>query len=191
MQMVEESSVVASGNGLDLLAPVCDRGVGSIIRTPESRDLIHGVRVEPFRIWPDDRGYFLEVLRVGQGLAASYPPETTQVSSALSYPGTIKAFHFHLYQTDCWVPAIGMFQFVLVDLRRGSPTFGLRNTMYVGALSTWQVLIPPGVGHGYKVIGSDPGILIYVTDRHYNPNDEGRIAYNDAGISYDWETQHK
>jgi dTDP-4-dehydrorhamnose 3,5-epimerase len=191
VQTVETGAHVAAENGLELFLPVCDRSIGSLIRTPQSSDIIHGVKIEPFRIWPDDRGYFLEVLRVGHGLAAQYPPETTQVSSALSYPGTIKAFHFHMHQTDCWVPAIGMFQFVLVDLRRNSPTFGLRNTMYVGALSPWQVLIPPGIGHGYKVIGSDPGILIYVTDRHYNPQDEGRIPYNDGSINYDWELQHK
>jgi len=32
---------------------------------------------------------------------------------------------------------------------------------------------------------------VYLTDRFYNPHDEGRIAYNDASINYDWETQHK
>ena len=34
-------------------------------------------------------------------------------------------------------------------------------------------------------------MLIYVTDRFYNPADEGRIPYDDPGIAYDWETQHK
>jgi dTDP-4-dehydrorhamnose 3,5-epimerase-like enzyme len=33
--------------------------------------------------------------------------------------------------------------------------------------------------------------LIYTTDRFYNPTDEGRIPYNHAGISYDWELQYK
>jgi len=45
------------------------------------------------------------------------------------------------------------------------PSFGLKNTMYLGALKTWQVLIPPGVGHGYKVIGETPAMLVYVTNR--------------------------
>ena len=85
-------------------------------------------RRSPFALYPDDRGYFLEVQRIGQGLAAAFPPETTQVSAALNYPGTIKAFHYHLHQTDCWTPAMGMLQVALVDLRLGSPTFGERNT---------------------------------------------------------------
>jgi dTDP-4-dehydrorhamnose 3,5-epimerase len=58
-------------------------------------------------------------------------------------------------------------------------------------VSTSQVLIPPRIGHGYKVIGDRAGLLIYVTNRFYNPQDEGRIAYNDSAIRYDWETRHK
>ena len=175
----------------ELLVPSCEKGIGKIIQSPTSPDLIDGVLVHPYALWPDDRGYFLEVLRVGRGLAADFPPESTQVSAALSYAGTIKAFHHHRHQTDCWAPSVGMFQVALVDLRKGSRTHGLRNTMYVGALRPWQVLIPPGVGHGYKVVGADAGVLVYVTNRLYDPADEGRIAYNDPGINYDWELQHK
>lgn len=182
---------IASHGSLTLVLPECERGIGKIILKPDSPDLIEGVRILPFPIWPDDRGYFLEVARIGQGLPAAFPPDTTQISAALNYPGSIKAFHFHLHQTDFWVPAKGMMQVVLVDLRQGSPTFGLRNTLYVGQMRPWQILIPPGVGHGYKVIGTDPSMLIYVTDRQYNPKDEGRIAHDEPGINYDWELQHK
>ena len=175
----------------ELLLPSNEKGIGKVISSPGSADLIDGVRIQPFALWPDDRGYFLEVLRVGQGLAADFPPESTQVSAALSYHGTIKAFHFHKHQTDCWAPSMGMFQVALVDLRKGSRTHGVRNTMYVGALRPWQILIPPGVGHGYKVVGTDAAMLVYVTNRFYDPADEGRIAYNDPGINYDWELQHK
>lgn len=171
--------------------PKCEKGIGKLIQSPQSLDLIDDVIVEPHSIWPDDRGYFLEVLRMGQGIAGHFPPATTQVSAALSYPGTIKAFHYHQYQTDFWVPASGMFQVALVDLRTKSKTFGQRNTFYLGSLRPWHLLIPPGVGHGYKVIGSDPAMLVYVTDRTYNPKDEGRIAHNHPDIQYDWETQYK
>jgi dTDP-4-dehydrorhamnose 3,5-epimerase len=84
-----------------------------------------------------------------------------------------------------------MLQVALVDLRKGSPTHGLRNTLYIGELRAWQLVIPPGVGHGYKVIGPKPAMLVYLTDRFYNPKDEGRIGYDDPQIAYDWETQHK
>lgn len=175
----------------ELSTPECEKGIGKVILAPDSPDLIAGVRVHPYSLWPDDRGYFLEVLRAGHGLVSEFPKESTQVSAALSYPGTIKAFHFHQHQTDCWVPVEGMFQVALVDLRKRSASFGARNTLYLGTLRPWQLLIPPGVAHGYKVLGSTAGLLVYVTDRFYEPKDEGRIAYNDARIQYDWETQHK
>ena len=183
--------MTTAAEATSITIPKSQPGIGKIIRTPESADLIDGVRVQRYDLWPDDRGYFLEVMRMKQGLAAEFVPESTQVSAALSYPGTIKAFHFHKHQTDLWVPSVGMFQVALVDLRKDSRTFGVKNTLYVGAMKTWQILIPPGVGHGYKVIGEAAGVLVYVTNQIYNPADEGRIAHNDASIAYDWELQYK
>jgi dTDP-4-dehydrorhamnose 3,5-epimerase len=188
---VSAARPLASAGSLHLAVPECEKGLGAVIGAADSPHRIAGVRIEPFPMYPDDRGYFLEVQRMGQGLAAEFPSATTQVSAALSFPGTIKAFHYHLHQTDCWTPARGMLQVALVDLRVDSPTFGLRNTMYVGTMRPWRVLIPPGVGHGYKVIGPGEAMLVYLTDRLYNPQDEGRISYDDPSIRYDWETQHK
>ena len=182
---------IAAAGDLELILPDCARGIGSVILRPDSPDLIEGVRAQPAQLWPDDRGYFQEIQRIGRGLAGHFPAETTQISMALNYPGTIKACHYHLRQTDLWSPAAGMLQVALVDLRAGSRTFGLRNTLYLGVLRPWQVLIPPGVGHGYKVIGEREAMLVYLTDRFYDPSDEGRIPYNDPGIHYDWELQHK
>lgn len=189
--VISEDRKVARTAGLDLVLPQCEKGIGSVILKPDSPQLIDGVRIEPVAVWPDDRGYFLEVQRLGRGLAARFPPETTQISAALSYAGTIKAFHYHMHQTDCWAPVTGSLQVALVDLRMGSPTHGARNTLYVGVLRPWQILIPPGVAHGYKVIGLEAAMLVYLTDRFYDAKDEGRIPYNDSHIHYDWEMQHK
>ena len=174
-----------------MIIPDCEPGIGHVILSPDNPKLIEGVKVSPYALWPADRGYFLEVLRVGNGPAGDFDPATTQVSAALGYPDTIKAFHYHLEQTDFWVPARGMFQVALVDLRRESSTFGVKNTLYVGVLRPWQILIPCGIGHGYKVIGTEPAMLVYVTNRFYNPKDEGRIPHNEPRIAYDWELQHK
>ncbi|HTP85829.1 MAG TPA: dTDP-4-dehydrorhamnose 3,5-epimerase family protein [Bryobacteraceae bacterium] len=176
---------------LELALPESAKGIGSVILDPASGSLISGVRVQPLPLYPDDRGYFLEVQRIGHGLAAGFAPASTQVSAALNFPGTIKAFHYHLHQTDCWTPVKGLMQVALADLRVASPTFGVRNTLYLGAMRPWQVLIPPGVAHGYKVIGCEECLLVYLTDRFYDPQDEGRIPWNDSGINYDWDTQKK
>jgi dTDP-4-dehydrorhamnose 3,5-epimerase len=176
---------------VEIEVPRCAKGLGDVIIAPAQTGLIDGVRIQPSALYPDDRGWFLEVARLGAGLVAGFSAESTQVSAALSYPHTIKAFHFHRKQTDFWVPVAGMLQVALIDMRPSSPTFGARNTIYAGELRPWQILIPPGVAHGYKVIGRGPALLVYVTDRFYDREDEGRIPYDDDRISYDWETQHK
>ncbi|HEX4749276.1 MAG TPA: dTDP-4-dehydrorhamnose 3,5-epimerase family protein [Bryobacteraceae bacterium] len=189
--MTTAASLGELESGVEIAIPVSEPGIGKVILSATSADLIADVQINPFPLWPDDRGYFLEIARFGQGLVSSFPSETTQVSAAVNYPGIIKAFHYHRFQTDYWVPAAGLLQVVLVDLRTDSRTFGAKNTLYVGALRPWQLLVPPGVAHGYKVIGEQPSILVYVTNRTYNPKDEGRIAYNDSSIAYDWELQYK
>src|SRR5262245_55650950 len=109
-----------------IVVPSCVPGIGDVILSPDAPQLIDGVQIAPYSLWPDDRGYFLEVLRIGTGIAADFDPATTQISAAMSYAGTIKAFHYHLAQTDYWVPAQGMLQVALVDLRPESPTWGAK-----------------------------------------------------------------
>ncbi len=189
---VEPPRSLGERHGLRLAVQArAERSTGLLIRDPGSPDLIDGVRIERLQLWPDDRGYFLEVMRQGRGLSGELGIAGLQVSCALSYPGTIKALHYHFEQTDLWAPVEGQLQVCLFDLRSGSPTFGACNTLYIGTLQPWQLLIPAGVGHGYKVIGPSPAVLVYVTNRFYNPADEGRLPYNDPGLNYDWETQHK
>ena len=54
--------------------------------------------------FPTTADIFSKLQRMGRGLAAEFPAATTQVSAALNHPGAIKAFHYHLHQTDCWNP---------------------------------------------------------------------------------------
>ena len=172
--------------------PKCEKGIGDVILAPDSPKLIDGVKCASISLWPDDRGYFLEIQRIGHGLAAAFPKETTQISAALNYPGIIKAFHFHRHQTDCWTPAMNMLQIALIDLRPDSSTFGARNTIYAGNIRPWQILIPARRRAWLQSsLRRALKLLIYATDRFYNPADEGRIPYNDPGLNYDWELQHK
>ena len=167
-------------------------GLGTVVHSLDSPELIEGVRVARGTLWPDDRGNFQEIFRSQQGLAEGFASQgILQVSAALSFPGTVKAIHYHLNQTDLWTPVIGMLQVMLYDLRTDSPTFGCLNTLYAGIMRPLQIRIPPGVGHGYKVLGTEAALLIYATDRFYDPSDEGRLPWNDSDINYDWETQRK
>lgn len=189
--MASPSSLVDRVEPSAVLVPECDRGIGALIRVPDDRTLIDGVALAPVTLWPDDRGHFLEILRIGEGLPARFTAAGTQVSATVTYPGVVKAFHYHLRQIDCWTVVKGMLQVALVDLRKESPTFGRRNTIYIGELRPWSLLIPTGVAHGYKVIGRGSAVLVYVTSRFYDPADEHRLAFDDPRVNYDWETQFK
>src|SRR3990167_9833925 len=188
-----EWRAVAKAEGLQLgVVGGGATGRGAMIESPDSPGLIEGVRVAPLLIRPDDRVYFEELFRSGQGLAQGFAPAgSLQVSAALSYPGTIKAIHYHLRQTDLWLPVLGLLQVMLYDLRTDSPTFGRINTLFTGVLRPLQILIPPGVGHGYKVLGTESALLVYATDQYYDDADEGRLPWNDPDVNYDWETQRK
>jgi len=192
----EGITVLGARNGLELaIKRRSERSLGKIIARADSADLIAGVIIEPLQVHPDDRGFLVELARLGScGIAAQMMADgkgQIQVSTTLTYPGTIKAIHYHYEQTDLWAPIAGMLQVFLYDLRRGSSTFGLINTLYVGLLQSWEILIPPGVAHGYKVLGTLPAQLVYLTDRYYNPADEGRLPYDHPEVAYDWEIQHK
>jgi len=194
-QAGEKIVSLGTKNGIEM-AIRCrtEKTLGKVIAKSDSPDLIEGVRLEVLQMHPDDRGFFTELARLGKGLASGMVPDGTrniQVSFTLTYPGTIKAIHYHAEQSDLWAPVSGMLQVFLCDLRRHSKTFGLINTLYVGRFRPWEILIPPGVGHGYKALGIEPINLLYFTDRHYNPADELRLAYNDPHVGYDWDTQFK
>jgi dTDP-4-dehydrorhamnose 3,5-epimerase len=192
-----QSEIAALGthNGIEMaIARRTSRTLGRIISKVNSPDLIEGVRIAPLQVYPDDRGFFTELARLGKGLAGEMVPDDVrkiQVSLTLTYPGTIKAIHYHAEQTDLWAPISGMVQVFLYDFRRRSGTFGVINTIFTGRFQPWEILIPPGVGHGYKALGVEPIQLVYFTDRHYNPADELRLPYDHPDIAYDWEVQHK
>lgn len=129
-------------------------------------------KIESLQLYPDDRGFFMELARLGRGLA------TDDSRGSATDPGIL---HSYLSGNDQSDPLP----------RRADRTFGEINTIHAGKFRPWEIPIPPGVGHGYKALGVEPVQLLYFTDRHYNPADELRIADNDPAIADDWETQHK
>ena len=56
----------ATGSGMELTIPACAPGIGKVILSPTSPDLIAGVEIMQGALWPDDRGYFLEIARMAK-----------------------------------------------------------------------------------------------------------------------------
>jgi dTDP-4-dehydrorhamnose 3,5-epimerase len=109
----------------------------------------------------------------------------------MSYPGVIKAFHWHRRQDDGWFVIRGMVQAVLYDLRANSPTLGVTEALYMGDHHRVLLVIPRGVAHGYRVLGAQPAWMVYHTSAPYHPSDpdEERMPYDDPQIGFDWSTR--
>jgi hypothetical protein len=63
---------VSLGNKNDMemaILPSAEKTLGKIVANPDSPDLIDGVKIEPLQVHPDDRGFFMELARLGKGLA--------------------------------------------------------------------------------------------------------------------------
>lgn len=151
--------------------------------------MIQGVTVKQLQKHSDDRGYFMEVLRDDDQILEKFG----QFSASLSYPGVIKAFHYHHKQDDIWFFPKGNAQVVLHDLRQDSPTFKQTDVYYMGENNQITLFIPRGVAHGYKVLGLEPAVITYVTNISYNPNDpdEFRIPYDAPEIGFDWSIKFR
>lgn len=143
---------------------------------------IEGVELKELKTYPDQHGFFREVLRVDDSCFDNFG----QWSHSMKVQGTIKAWHIHQYQTDYWYVPIGLMRAVLVDMREEFSR-GLMSEFLLGDNQPVVVLkIPPGVAHGLKVL-QGPAHLFYITSRVYNPDDEGRIPV--TKINYDWFKQ--
>jgi dTDP-4-dehydrorhamnose 3,5-epimerase len=151
----------------------------------ENTGAIEGVLVKQLVRHCDERGYLLEVLRDDDRLLERFG----QTTYTMTYPGVIKAFHWHNRQHDLWYVAQGEARVVLYDLREGSPTYRHTQVIYAGEHKPLLIVIPPGVAHGYQVLGDKPLGLFYHTTHSYNPADpdEERIPYDDPAIGFQWE----
>ncbi len=132
---------------------------------PEPVSSIEGVVVKPLARHRDHRGWLLEVYREDE-LPAGQPPVMAYVSETL--PGVARGPHEHVEQTDLFA-FLGPGEFVLYlwDARPGSPTFGRRTRLAAGESHPQSVLVPPGVVHAYRNVGTTPGWVFNAPNRLY------------------------
>ncbi len=146
--------------------------------------MIEGVVLKDLVTHTDERGYFREVIRVSDPF---FEEGFGQWAHSMMYAGVAKAWHIHKIQIDWWYVASGVLKVALYDNRPDSPTHGKLMELFMGDHQPAKVLrVPQGVAHGCKAIHG-PVHLFYITSEIYNPEDEGRIPFNDPKIGYDWE----
>jgi len=153
---------------------------------------IEGVVLAPLTRHTDDGGSLTELVRLTDGHAAGLEGFTVrQVNFSELAPGAIKAFHLHVRQTDVWyVPPGDRMLIVLLDVRQGSKSEGSRMRFVLGDGASRLLRIPPGVAHGVRNVGAQPGRIVYFTDVHFSAEpsscDEGRLPWDFAGADV-WE----
>lgn len=148
--------------------------------------MIQGVKIFECKRFADNRGFLLEIVK-----AAQVPEfDWKQTNFTVAHPEVIKAFHWHRKQTDLWFCVSGNIETVLYDRREDSPTHREIQTVAMGEFNPVAILIPSGVVHGYRVLGTISAGLVYLVDQEYDPTkpDEERIPYDDGEIGFNWQT---
>jgi dTDP-4-dehydrorhamnose 3,5-epimerase len=148
------------------------------------RHLIDGVKTKTLRLVPDERGWLLEILRADERELFS---GFGQVYVSATYPGVVKAWHYHKDQTDNFACVAGMVKLVLIDTREGSSTNGLINEFFLGTQNPTLVQVPNLVYHGWKCISLEPALVVNVPNHPYNREqpDEYRLEAH-GSLPYDW-----
>lgn len=150
--------------------------------------MINGVEFKEIITHSDERGLFRELIRNDDHISAE---GVKQTSHSLVYPGVIKAWHGHKYQSQWNYVVNGMIYVVLCDLRKESTTYKNKMTFLAGENQNPNIYkFPPGVFHGYKCI-SGPMNIIYFTSGTYDIADELRLAHDDKEIGFDWLNSFK
>ncbi len=148
---------------------------------------IDGVELIELRRFNDDGGSMMELFRFNEprpaGLAGFEPQ---QLNFSVVQPGAIKAFHLHRRQTDVWfVPPEDRILRVLVDMRAGSSSEGVRRRIMLGDGNSRLVRVPPGVAHGCRNLSRTESRILYLADLLFDPDpercDEGRLPWDFAG----------
>jgi dTDP-4-dehydrorhamnose 3,5-epimerase len=145
---------------------------------------IAGVKTKSLRLIPDERGWLMEILRADD---QEFFTKFGQVYISATYPGVVKAWHYHEKQVDNFTCIAGMVKLVLVDTRPDSPTNGAVNEFFIGTQNPSIVQVPNLVYHGWKCISPEPSMVVNVTTEpyHYAQPDEYRLDPHDT-LPYDW-----
>ena len=146
------------------------------------------VIVEP-QVFGDHRGYFIECYNKQKFPEAYQHLNFVQDNESKSTKGVLRGLHYQLppfAQTKLVRVIEGEVLDIVVDIRKGSSTFGKHVSIVLNGDNKKQLLIPRGFAHGFVVL-SESAIFSYKCDNYYNLEHERGIAFNDPYLNIDWK----
>jgi dTDP-4-dehydrorhamnose 3,5-epimerase len=142
--------------------------------------------LEPKR-FGDDRGFFMELFHEKRYAEAGITGPFVQDNFSRSVKGTLRGLHFQEPHAQGKLVQVlaGSIHDVVVDVRRGSPTFGRWVATELSEENRRQLWVPPGFAHGFCVLSEHADFLYKCTD-FYAPASERGIAWNDPDLAIAW-----
>jgi dTDP-4-dehydrorhamnose 3,5-epimerase len=143
-------------------------------------------------VFGDDRGHFFESYNKEAFARIGVNHEFVQDNQSLSNTGVLRGLHFQNppFAQGKLVRVIqGAVLDVVVDIRRGSPTYGKHHKVMLTGENKMMFWIPPGFAHGFLTL-ADQTIFSYKCTNLYNKESEGSVLWNDPEIGIDWNIEN-
>lgn len=146
------------------------------------------ILIEP-SVFEDERGFFAETYRREWHASTGIPTadQFIQDNHSRSSRGVVRGMHFHIGEGVAKLVrcARGSILDVLVDLRRGSPSYGEWEGYELDDTSMRILYVPVGFAHGFCVL-SEVADVIYKQTSYYDPHLERGIAWDDPDVGVRW-----
>lgn len=138
----------------------------------------------------DDRGFFVETLRAEWLEQAGHAGEWVQDNHSRSSRGVLRGLHYQTRpgQVKLVRCARGSVLDVIVDVRRGSPTFGRWTSVVLDDVDHRSILIPIGFAHGFLVL-SEVADVVYRCSAYYDGDTEGGFRFDDPEVGVEWPAE--
>lgn len=145
------------------------------------------VVIEP-KVFGDERGFFLETFQADRYREiAGIDLPFVQDNHSRSRKGVLRGLHFQKQKPQGKLVRVvrGEVYDVAVDLRKGSPSFGLWEGVILSEQNKRQFWVPPGFAHGFLVLSDNADFEYKCTD-YYDPTDEGSLSWDDPDLAIAW-----
>jgi dTDP-4-dehydrorhamnose 3,5-epimerase len=148
---------------------------------------LNGVSLIQPKLIGDERGFFVESYRRNGFAELGITEEMVQDNHSRSKHGIVRGMHFQVGDGAAKLVRCGRGKIVdvVVDLRRGSPTFGEWEGFELSDENGRIVYCPIGFAHGFCVV-SDVADVFYKQSNYYSGEHERGFAYDDPDVGIEW-----